>query len=113
MQKSLHAAALLSFLFLVPACGADCESLCEDRKSCPDASPDELARDCARSCESSAKVAARMGCGAQTEDLEECIAGLDDLCDPPPDACAGEQVALFQCTHAFCTAHPDHLGCTR
>jgi hypothetical protein len=108
--RFLTSAVALSFLTL--ACGADCESLCEDRKECADASPDERARDCSRSCDAEEKKEERFGCRSQTDDLVDCIAGLDELCDPPPDACAAEQGALYECNRKYCTAHPDDDDCT-
>ena len=113
MQKYLHLSKLLPLLFLTASCGGDCESLCEDRKECPDSSPDERARDCETHCRSEEEVANRIGCGAQSNDLTECLANLDDLCDPPPDACAFEQSAVFQCHQGFCSSHPDDGSCDR
>lgn len=112
MQKLRTITSALALSLLTLACGADCESLCEDRKDCADASADERARDCSKSCEATEKVEERFGCRSQSDDLIECIANLEELCDPPPDACAVEQAALFQCNRKYCTAHPDDADCS-
>jgi hypothetical protein len=111
MQKlrMVTSAAALSFLIL--GCEADCESLCEDRKECADASPDERARDCAKSCDEEEKVEERFGCKPQSDDLVDCVANLEELCDPPPDACSVEQAALSQCNSRYCSEHPDDGDC--
>jgi hypothetical protein len=110
-QNSWRLALVLAHAFLALGCGSDCESLCEDRKECPDASPDERARDCESSCDSQQEVADRFGCSVQTDDFLDCVASLEDLCDPPPDACAAEQAAVYQCRRTYCAQHPDDGAC--
>jgi hypothetical protein len=112
MQKLLTATSIFSLSLFTLACGADCESLCEDRKECTDASPDERARDCDQSCDAEETVAERFGCRSQVDDLIDCIANLEELCDPSPDACGTEQAALYQCNLRYCSAHPDDADCT-
>jgi hypothetical protein len=112
MQKLLTGAGLFSLSLFTLACGADCESLCEDRKECADASADERARDCDKSCDAEGAVAERFGCRSQSDDLIDCIANLEELCDPPPDACGAEQAALYGCHRRYCTAHPDDADCS-
>lgn len=112
MQKLRMVTGALALSLLTLACGADCESLCEERKDCGDATPDERARDCSKSCEAEEAVSERFGCRSQSDDLIDCIANLEELCDPPPDACGVEQSQLYQCTRKYCTAHPDDADCT-
>jgi hypothetical protein len=112
MQKLRQVTRVLALSLLTFGCGADCESLCEDRKDCADSSPDERARDCSKTCEAEEKIVERFGCKPPSDDLIDCIASLDELCDPPPDACAGEQSALYQCNYKFCSEHPDDADCT-
>jgi hypothetical protein len=112
MQKLRTITSAVALSLLTLACGADCESLCEDRKECPDATPDEVARDCENSCESEERTEERFGCRSQSDDLVDCIASLEELCDPPPDACAAEQSALYQCNRKYCTEHPDEADCS-
>lgn len=112
MQKLRLLTSVLALSFVTLACGADCESLCEDRKDCADSSPDERARDCGKSCDAEEKTAERFGCRPQADDLVDCIANLEELCDPAPDACGAEQSALFACNRKYCSAHPDDADCT-
>jgi hypothetical protein len=111
MQKLRMITSAAAFSLFILGCGADCESLCEDRKECADASPDERTRDCAKSCEAEEKVEERFGCTPQSDDLVDCFASLEELCDPPPDACSVEQSALFQCNRKYCAEHPDDGDC--
>ncbi len=104
-------ALALTLLGFVSGCGANCESVCEDRKQCPDASPDERTRDCDKSCGDDTARADRFGCTSQNADLVDCFAKLNDLCDPAPSACSGEQARLYQCRQVYCADHPDEVGC--
>lgn len=112
MQKLRIVTSAVALSLLTLACGADCESLCEDRKECADASPDETARDCQKSCEAEETKEERFGCRPQTDDLIDCIASLEELCNPSPDACSSEQSAVYQCNRNYCTEHPDDADCT-
>ena len=109
-QLLCHSLALV-LLAAVTGCAADCASLCEDRKQCPGASPDERARDCDTSCQTDKAREDRFGCSSQNDDLVSCLGGLDDLCDPPPDACSAELAKLYQCRRVYCAAHPDDAYC--
>ena len=96
---SLGAAALLSAA-VVGCGGADCESLCEDAKSCEGASQSV---DCQASCDKTEKLNDAAGCTSQYDDMLSCADGAD-VCDA--NACKSEAEAYGKCITDYCMKDP-------
>lgn len=106
------AAVLLAAVALgLAACSDPCGSACERHNACAGA----FHQQCAAVCNASVTEAAAVGCGAQYNALESCIA------DPPPPAtvctddpgtrCGHEQGLYDACRQTYCMAHADEPAC--
>jgi hypothetical protein len=95
--RKLTIVPMLAMALFAVGCGADCESMCEDSKECDGASDELKDRDCAKSCEEGLELAEKAGCEDQYDDLESCMADVDDLCKVDLDTCKAENAALTKC----------------
>jgi hypothetical protein len=93
---------------LAVGCGADCVSLCEDRKECEGADRD---RDCAAWCKGIESDAEEASCEDEWDDLVACESEQDDICRADENACDSETKAYSDCRAEYCDHHL--LECAR
>jgi len=108
--KKLTIAPMLALALFAVGCGEDevtCESACEDRKACANASEDIKSADCAEVCGDATKSAnEEIGCQDEYDAFISCETGLDDVCDDA--SCADELLKYQACFEAaICTENPD------
>jgi len=95
-------ASMVVLAFLVAGCGADCVSLCEDRKECEGADRDQ---DCADHCEEVVSLVEKASCEDQYDELLSCESEQDDICRSDENACTTESNEYSACLAEYCTDH--------
>ncbi len=95
----------------ISGCSSDCESLCEEGKSCSGATAEVKNADCAKTCSDQEASATKAGCAAQLDALYSCTAGADLTCGAENTACATEAFAYAGCQLDYCGTNPDEPEC--
>jgi hypothetical protein len=93
---------IVTLAFLALGCGADCMSLCEDRKECKGADRDE---DCSVDCNELESLVEKASCEDQFDDLLACEGEQEDICRADENACDAESQAYSDCITEYCTDH--------
>lgn len=105
MKTTLSILAILFASLSTVACGGnDCESRCEDRKECENATAAEKDADCKKLCENTDKGDDKdVPCKSELEKSNDCVESLD-VCLSPEDLvkeiakqCADEAKAVADC----------------
>jgi hypothetical protein len=101
------AAPLLAAAAFASGCKpATCESICESKNQCPDATMQVA--DCAKSCDTERSAAETAGCSSQLDSLISCQ-GSVTVCQSDT-FCTAQNAAYVKCLADACKADPKKCG---
>jgi hypothetical protein len=99
LRKFAVVSMVLGLAAFAQGCGDACVSACEDAKECEGAPQDT---NCETQCDEGKADAEALGCTSEYDALLSCASGVDDICNPPEDACETEIGNFGDCFAEAC-----------
>lgn len=93
-------------LAVLPACGADCESLCQEAQ---DRDCTTISGDCGRACDALDSIADPSGCESQIDAYLDCSCD-GDVCTTE-SRCASQENAAASCVASYCLSRAGDPDC--